>query len=304
LLRTIGRARALHAPPAEASLLASALLGCGGSGGPALPVRASLLALLAIAFATGLTHAATSTPPPRIQFVAAISIDYASGKPLRGWENTCRIVQASLSEWQGAPMTQLVVRNPAPAGLRQLLRQLPGPETGTFQVIYLAARHTPEGAWKFTQALDGTASWDDLLQHPPPAHAGRLVILDVCHAGVVVDQPVWQHNLAPAATLLASARDELTYEFDFSNCQPIDLSARYPAATAWLRRNLPQDWDGRLSNLGLAWAIAFQQTLQPPQSLRDWQVFFGCCENEAGRLRKMLGTKYASTVSQSPPGPR
>ena len=248
-----------------------------------------------------LANVVCAEPPPQVQFVAALSVDYTSGKPLRGWENTCRVIQASLAEWQIGTVTQMVVRNPSANGLRQLLHMLPGSHFGTFQVVYLAARHTPEGAWEFTEAADGTATWTELLRIPPPPHPGRLVILDVCHAGMVVQQPVGNDKLVPATTLLASAPDELTYEFDFTDCQPIDLPKRYPAATAWLRRSLPKDWDGRLSNLGLAWALAFQQTLQVPRTLREWQVFLGCCESEGQKLKDFLGTRYASTIRQSPP---
>ena len=178
-----------------------------------------------------------------------------------------------------------------------------GRRTKQGQVVYLAARYTPEGAWKFTRSVDDTVAWVDLLRNPPSAHSGRLVILDACHAGVVVKSAVWRKGLAPAATLLASAPDELTYEFDFTNCQPIDLPKRYPAATAWLQRNLPADWDGRLSNLGLAWALAFQTTPQPPQTLQDWQMFFWKCESEGQKLKIVLGSRHASTISQSPPVP-
>ena len=265
-----------------------------------LPI-AGCLAALTFGWSDAVARAET---PQQIQFVAALSVDYASGKPLRGWKNTCRVIQSSLTEWQtGSTVTQLVVCNPTPDGLREFLQNLPGSsKTGTIQVIYLAARHTPAGDWKFTRAEDGTATWAKLLRNPPLTHPGRLVLLDVCHAGQVVESPAWHNGLAPAATLLASASEELTAEFDFTNCQPIDLPARYPTMTAWLRRKLDADWDGRLSNLGLAWALAFQQTPQAPHTVHDWQSFFERCENEGRNLQELLGSRHASTIRQIPPG--
>ena len=266
-------------------------------------VFAPCTGLLAAAAADGPAAAPGHLPPPRVQFAAAVSVDYARGLPLRGWDNTCRIIQATLTAWQTGTVTQAVVRNPTPDGLRQFLQNLQGPEGGIFQVVYLAARHTPDGAWRFTRSTDGSAAWSSLLRSPAPAHPGRLAILDVCHAGAVAEQPAWRAGLAPATTLLASTREELTFEFDFTNRQPIDLPARYPAALAWLRQHLPADWDGRLSNLGLTWTLAFLRTPQPPQTLQDWQAFFGRCEAEARLLQKALGPQHASTVSQSPPAP-
>lgn len=265
--------------------------------------RARTLALLAIAAAALHVQAATPQIPPRLQFFAALSVDYEKGLPLRAWEHTSRIIQTTLTAWQAGATTQAVVRNPSPTELRQFLQQLPGPADHTFQVVYLAARHTPAGAWQFTRRIHGADAWQNLLQNPPLAHPGRLVILDVCHAGAIVEQPVWREGLAPAATLLASDRLEWTFELDFSNRQPIDLSSRYPAAADWLHRNLPADWNGRLSNLGLAWLLAFLQTPQTPQTIQDWQVFFARCETEAQELQKVLGPHRASRVSQSPPRP-
>lgn len=258
-------------------------------------------ALLTITAMAVLSQAAPAPPdPPCLQFAAAVSVDYARGLPLRGWDSACRVIQATLSAWQTGTVVQAVVRNPSPLELQQFLHGLPGPEAGAVQIVYLAARHTPAGAWQFTRTADGTAAWDALLRDPPPAHPGRLVLLDVCHAGAVVETAAWTERMRPAATLLASARGEWTSELDFSNRQPFNLAARYPAAHAWLRQNLAPGWDGRLSNLGLAWLLAFQQTPQAPQTLRDWQVFFGRCESEARRLRELLGPRRSSSISQRP----
>lgn len=231
-----------------------------------------------------------------VQFAAAVSVDYDRGRPLLAWSNTCRVVQASLEEWRGGSVPCSTVTNPTPDGLRRFFAGLPdGMGTAAVQVVYLAARHTRTGAWEFTRQEDGVRAWSELLPAAPLPHTVRVAILDVCHADAVVELPVWRERLAPAPALLASCRDEWTYEFDFFCRQPIDLRGRYPAATNWLRKHLPADWDGHVSNLGVVWTIAYLQTPQPPRTPRDWASFFARCETESRKLQVLCGG-HASTV--------
>ena len=264
---------------------------------------------LALAAAVSPAGEAAVPPPggeaPATRFAAAISVDYEGGKPLRAWEATCEAIRATLVAWQGGSPLQsvCVATNPTPAALQAFLAGLSPARTGGFQVVYFGARHTRTGAWQFTRKADGLRDWDSLLPAPAGPQPGRVVILDVCHAAAVAEQPVWRAALAPAATLLASTRDEWTYEFDFTRRQPIDLSGRYPAAAAWLRQHLPANWDGRLSNLGVVWVLAYLQTPQAPQTVREWQAFLGRCEAAAAMLRKGLGMPGASTVGPVPAVP-
>jgi hypothetical protein len=233
-------------------------------------------------------------------FTAAISSDYGWGKSLRGWEAASLAVQATLAEWQQPSERKpaLTVLNPSPARLRRLLEHLPVAEAGKIQVIYLAAKHTHGGAWQFTKRADGVVAWADLLQNVPPSHPCRIVILDVCHAAAVAELPVWIDKMGAAATLLASGQDELTWELDFSNRQPVDLTTRFPVAAAWLKHHLPATWDGRLSYLGLIWVQVFLQTPQPPQTASEWKIFFGRCEAESRRFQKEVCRQRASTIRQ------
>ena len=271
-------------------------LRCWATGGLAIPV------LISIAAASELREETPERMPSAsgFFFAGAVSSDYGWGKSLRGWEVTSMAVQATLAEWQKTPKMKpaLTVRNPSPAELRQFVEHLPGAEAGKIQVIYLAAQHTRGGAWQFTGRGDGAVIWGELLQNTPPSHPCRVVILDVCHAAAVVTQPAWANKMGAAATLLASGKDELTWELDFSNRQPVNLAVRFPAAHDWLKCHLPTTWDGRLSYLGLIWVQAFLQTPQPPQTVREWQTFFGRCEAESRRFQAEVCRQRASTISQ------
>jgi hypothetical protein len=238
-----------------------------------------------------------------VVFASAVSSSYGWGKALRGWESSCLAVEATLAEWQQPQRMKpawMKVRDPAPAELRRFLEQLPGAEAGKIEVIYLGAQHTREGDWQFTGRGSGALAWGELLQKAPSAHPCRVVILDVCHAAAVTRQPLWANKMGASATLLASAADEVTWELDFTKRQPVDLAARFPAATGWLKGHLPAAWDGRLSYLGLIWVQAFLQTPQPPRTTREWQNFFGRCEAESRKFQQQIGRKRASSVSQFP----
>ena len=242
---------------------------------------------------------------PVVSLTAAVSVDYERGKSLRAWGATAQAIQASLAEWQsGQTLTGIIVTNPSPMELQKLLRSLPdAAATDRFQVVYFGARHTVTGDWEFTRQDDGERAWDALLPAARGLQPGRVVILDICHAGTVCAQPTWRERLAPAATLLASDRKEWTYELDFNCRQPVDLSSRYPAAAAWLRGHLPSDRDGRMSNLGVVWVLADLQTPQVPHNLRDWQDFFAHCEHEGAQLRELLPPDRISFIRQDPPRP-
>ena len=268
------------------------------AGGLAIPVFLSVAAASELREgAPGRTMAAEG-----YSFAAAVSSDYGWGKSLIGWEATSLAVQATLAEWQPSPNLKpaLMVRNPSPAGLRRFLECLPGAGSGKIQVIYLAAQHTRGGAWQFTGRGAGAVAWGELLQNAPPAHPCRVVILDVCYAAAVVTQPAWTNQLGVAATLLASGSDELTWELDFSNRQPVNLVVRFPAAHDWLKHHLPATWDGRLSYLGLIWVQAFLQTPQPPQTVREWQIFFDRCVAESRRFQAEVCRQRASTIRRFP----
>jgi hypothetical protein len=236
-------------------------------------------------------------------FGSALSSSYGWGKALRGWESSCLAVQASLAEWQPPRRMKpawMTVRDPQVAELRHFLEQLPGPEVGKIEVIYLGAQHTREGAWQLTGRGSRALGWGELLEKAPRAHPCRIVILDVCHAAAVTGQPLWAEKMGAAATLLASGADEVTWELDFTKRQPVDLATRFPAATAWLKGHLPATWDRRLSYLGLIWVQAYLQTPEAPQTRREWQVFFGRCEAESRKFQQQIGRKRASSVSQFP----
>ncbi len=265
----------------------------------------TLAALLSEAAAAELSENASRGVTAGYIFTTAVSSDYGWRKYLRGWEATSLAVQATLAEWQKSPEMKpaLTVSNPSPVGLRQFLERMPGADASKIHVIYLAAKHTRDGDWQFTGRGAGAVAWSELLQNAPPSHPCRVVILDVCHAAAVVTQPAWTNKMGAAVTLLASGKDELTWELDFSNRQPVDLTARFPAAAAWLKHHLPVTWDGRLSYLGLIWVQAFLQTPQPPQTVREWQTFFGRCEAESRKFREEVCRQRASTINQFPTTP-
>jgi hypothetical protein len=254
-----------------------------------------------LVFPAVFSQTARSEPAAKggIVFASAVSADYGMGKSLRGWEATSLAVQATLAEWQRPQPIKpaMALRDPAPDELGPFLARLPG--YGGSQVLYLAARHTCDGAWQFTGSGKIQIAWSDILKNPPSPHACRLVILDVCHAAAITTLPAWE-KMGASATLLASNHDELTWELDFTKRQPIDLATRFPAATSWLKKHLPATWDGRLSYLGLIWVQAFLQTPAPPQTVREWRLFFGRCEAESRRFQNQINRQRSSTLSQFP----
>jgi hypothetical protein len=278
------------------------------AGGFPFPVRAGwrnfapLRGLLLGGFLAATGVASAASPEPPLEFSGVVSVAYERGRPLDAWNSTCLAVLATLEEWQGSGIRAAIATNPAPEDVRRTLQALAaGTSTSAVQVVYLGARHSRSGAWEFTRRSDGTRSWSELLPAPLSPHPMRLVLLDVCHAGAVVRQTAWQQRVGSAATLLASAPGEWTYEFDFSARQPIDLARRHPAAYLWLRQHLPPNWNQRLSNLGVAWVLAYRQTPQAPHTLEEWRLFFRRCEEEGARLRALVAADQASTISQDPP---
>lgn len=231
------------------------------------------------------------------QFFSIVSSGYERGRELSGWNAARLALQAALQEWYGPDIFSISRQDPSPDDARQFFSSLPGTD-GTVHLVYIGARCTAEPAWRFTGGA-GDVPWVILLnQSVPSADRSRLIILDVCHAESVVSLPVWKSALHPASVLSAAATGELTYELNFSVRQPVDLCKRFPETAQWLKKNLPADWNGRISYLGFIWVRTFLHTGTPPQSANDWLLFFKRCEEEAVIFRQQTGWLNASTIRQ------
>lgn len=193
-------------------------------------------------------------------FHALVISQYAQREDLAGWENTCRVIQATLGSGKA-----VVERNTGPQGAKTFFAGLP--ETGPV-VVYLAAHQSPEGWWEFP---DGEkVPLDSLMEGRRPCSGPLWIVMDTCHADAVDHGMVWKKS-GRGAVLSASGAGEKTWELRLFSRRPMDFEARFPREMAWLRRELGPQWDGRLSFLGFVWLRVFLESPPIPDTPEGWE---------------------------------
>ncbi len=232
----------------------------------------------------------------RVSFDSIVNVGYKWRRPMHGWAATELIIERTLRQWYSRLEIRPKSRDLPLEDLKVALESLPSSDQTDISIVYLASSQTRQGQWEFTRGTR-RVSWPDLLgsinirQHPR-----RIVLLDACHASGVMRSGLWSDRLAPSS-FFASLEGERTYELNFRSPFRLDLPRRFPKANAWLRENMPADWDGKTSFFGLIWLQAFLKTAHPPETQDDWKVFLRLCRKESEDFRITHSRRLSSTVN-------
>ncbi len=243
----------------------------------------------------------TGTPAsaqPRTQSAdlhSFVNWDFRHRKKLRGWRATETVILKTLEQSHAGRAAHTLVENGSPSSLRDFLRSLPTRAECGFSIVYLASHQSPDGEWDFMQRkLESLGTLAAEANIPP--HPNRIVIVDACYAAALLDDSAWRRGMQ-SPVLFAALASEETQELDFSTPQPLDLRKRYPAAAAWLDRNLGRKWDGRLSFLGFVWVQTLVSSPAMPAGADGWLRFMKRCEQTASTFRREADERLASRVT-------
>ncbi len=269
---------------------------------------ARCLVLLSLLFVGtgGCAHPAAPLPPKieaqgqiRVAFDSFTNVHYGGIRSLPGLLTTRTAVTTTLQLWFTDLQARQAVVDGTLTDMETFLRALPGPQDCDVSIVYLGSVQDAAGHWEFIEGTHG--EWTELLgAAPPPAHPCRIVLLDTCHAAAVRDIPAWAERLG-TVTLLASGKDEKTYQFAPSALSPIDVQRRCPLAWTWARTHLPPDWDRHISFLGLIWMDTTARTTVPPVDTPTWTRFLQECALRAQTFRETTSKRWSSTVQIHPP---
>lgn len=202
------------------------------------------------------------------QFFCLLNTDY-SHRPLEGWKNTGEVIGKTLEAWYPELKKTSPCNNPSQENAQRFFNDIVA-TTENAQIIYLASRQTKNGEWEDVKG--GEWSLESVLPKNTSPHAARIVLLDACYAEKIAEQNKWR-EFAPLV-LYAANKNQLTFELNVGSRQPIDIQKRYPQSYQWLEKNMPSDWNQRISFFGLMWLEAWLKTPTPPQSKEDWRAFF------------------------------
>ena len=236
-----------------------------------------------------------SRPEIRVAFDSFVNVHYGKTRSLHGWKTTQTAIETTLMQWYPNLEVRQTLIDGTPEQLGEFLRRLPGPEDCDISIVYLGSIQSPQAEWEF---VDGRREqWRTrLAASPPPTHHCRIVILDACHAAAVQHIPAWAEQFG-TITLLASARDELTYDFAPSAMTPIDLRKHLPAVESWAQTHLPPEWNRRISYLGLIWIQTAAQTEYPPADVAGWWQWAAACRENAAAFRQTISRRWGATVT-------
>lgn len=218
-------------------------------------------------------------------FHALVLSQYEKREDLLGWENTCRVIQATLR-----PTASIVERNVGPQGAKDFFAGLPA--TGPV-VVYLAAHQSPEGWWEFPDGKQ--VSFVSLLEGGRSGKGPLLILMDTCHADAVAHGTAWK-PFGTAAVLSAAGASEKTWELRLFSRRPMDFEARFPREMAWLRQELGAQWDGRLSFFGFVWLRVFLDSPSLPDSPEGWEAWAKRMQSEARALEPQRKPDFRSTL--------
>ena len=234
----------------------------------------------------------------RVAFDSFVNVGYERDRSLPGLAITRDAIAVTLGLWYEQIVVRQSVIDGTPADLEGFLRDLPGPEQCDISVVYLGSIQTDTGGWEFVNG--DIVYWRDVLASSlSTAHPCRIVILDACHAAAVRDIPVWSQQFA-TVTLLASDRDEKTYQFEPVRLMPVDLQKHYPAGWSWAQTYLQPHWRRHISFLGVMWAETAAHAAQPPADAAGWTTFFDACSQNATLFHQSKSPRWGSTMQTFP----
>lgn len=223
---------------------------------------------------------------------AFVNWDFKHRKKLPGWVASAQAIRRTVDLWYPGKTKWRAIENGTPSAITQFVATLPTSESCATSIVYFGSHQSATGEWHFTQRE--IARWDSILERSD-RHPKRIVIVDACSAAAATRFNEWK-VFAPFS-LLASDIGEDTAQLNFDSPQPIDLRRRFPEVSAWLRVNLDNKWDGKLSFLGFVWVKAFLLTPDAPKSDDDWSQFLRLCERVALDFREKTNRRFASRVT-------
>ncbi len=199
-------------------------------------------AVLAAAFLS--VAAASPVPAAEVEFRAFVQASYRLRADLDSWASTAQLLSALL----GGVRPVLSVDG-SPDDLVALLSTPPA-QTGTLRVLYLGLHVEPGGRLLFA---NGAKMRPGEIAAGAQAKGGgwtpHIVIVDTCHAASFAYDGDWLRAF-PAAHLFASDTNQLAWELNLDQSQPVHLRALYPEAYDLIAAKLGAEWNGKISDLG------------------------------------------------------
>ncbi|MEM1158675.1 MAG: hypothetical protein AAGH72_10515 [Verrucomicrobiota bacterium] len=254
-----------------------------------------LVLLVLLAFTNGLngTELEAQCVTDRADYFSFVNWDYRHRNDLIGWKHSTRLIQASLKDW-GYSMQVSRAENSSVDGLQQFQQKILSRSSSGLKLIYLASHQTPSGQIEFPNQTK--AFWSEaFVNHGMLAGDPSILILDVCHAGVI-PQVSMNEGIPFDYLLAASAANEETYELRMFARRPVDFRRRYPAAVEWMKDQLGSEWEGQVSFTGFFWVRQFLQWPQPPRSSAEWREFLRGMEQEASSFTSERSRYLSSTL--------
>ncbi len=227
------------------------------------PKPIALRALFATLFLTCI-HAAFADRA-RLETAYFVNWQYPRQDDLKGWFWTAHAIQRTLVLWGLANDDPPQIVQGSATAFSEFVQKQESRKPG---LIYLASHQTKNGSWDFPDKTSQPLApdFERLMQNGSP-----IIVLDACHAGAVME--AIQKGKSPSKILLAARSDQKTYELNFKRHRPYDAPRRLPQLRDWLKRELPPNWDGRISFLGMAWVTAFLNTPSAPKNEAEWTRF-------------------------------
>lgn len=231
-----------------------------------------------------------------------VNWDYRHRDPLIGWKTTAELIAVSFRDW-GFPVQHHSMEN---QNITELRRFLANPSAGAAPapaLVYLSGHQTPDGRFDFPD--QEVAEWASAVLPTPlstaraDASPPRILIVDTCHAAVVLDSLARSQHF-DWILAAADAREE-TFQLRMFARREVDFRRRYPREVAWMRSRLDPQWDGSVSFFGFCWTVAAMRVPAPPRSSDDWRAFFTDVSAVATEFRAKRSRHLASSILIWPP---
>jgi hypothetical protein len=200
------------------------------------------------------------------------------------------VLERSLEKWKGSPVRSTLQENPSVSEFEKFWTKNSG---SGFRILYVAGHQSTEGELSLNNGQTLVLSNAHVPKLPPSR--GGLVLWDTCYADSArLFLPLQSLRLP---VVWASTANEKTWEVDFHRRKPVDLTGRYPREAAWLKQNMPKNWDGRISFLGLVWLRTFLETPTAPQNAGEWKAFADRLAVQSREFPALQESALASTIT-------
>lgn len=187
---------------------------------------------------------AAASSAAEVEFRAFVQASYRLRADLDSWSSTAQLLSALL----GGVRPVLSVDG-SPDDLVALL-SIPSVRTGTLRVLYLGLHVESSGRLLFANgAKMRPGEIAAGVQEKGGGWTPHIVIVDTCHAASFAYDGDWLRAF-PVDHLFASDTNQLAWELNLDQRQPVHLRARYPEAYDLIAAKLGAEWNGKISDLG------------------------------------------------------